>query len=85
MAFLRRALRLPSRPHLRISREIGCTQQTRTEIASGGEGQRGWQSGHPNRSGEGRRGESVLKGLLNFIPKIESSISIQPTARQDWK
>lgn len=55
------------------------------EIASGG-GQRGWQDGHAEQvRGEGGKGESIPKGLLSFIPKIESSISIQATALQYWK
>lgn len=78
--FLSCTSRRPFRPRLHKKREIGCTQQTRTEMAGGRGGSR-----MVTNAGVGRRGEWIPKGLLSFIPKIESSISIQPTTLLHWK
>lgn len=68
MAFLRCALRLPSRPHLRTSREIGCTQQTRTEMASGG-GAEGLAERAPKQEWGGEEGRVNSKRTLEFHSK----------------
>lgn len=72
MAFLRCALRLPSRPHLRTSREIGCTQQTRTEIASGGRwggGAEGLAERAPKQEWVGEEERVNSKRTLEFHSK----------------
>lgn len=45
-------------------------------------GRVGIQIGGEKRAGGG---DSIPKELSSFIPKIESSISFQPTTLQDWK
>lgn len=77
----------PTSPYKRRNWLYSADQDGDSEWRGPGPGPGGVAERAPKQAARAGQqgGESIPKGLLSFIPKIESSISIQPTTLQDWK
>lgn len=66
-------------PSLHASGEIGCTQQTRAEMVSGGGGHSGWLSGHASSGRE--KGQFQKNSQVSFQKLNRQFLFSRPLCR----